>query len=343
MDTDETQPIPAPQPITTPLDVNWNNRTYTTPEFEAYVRDLEARVARASTNPNATLSVEPATTRSQTNEVTQRPRHRLPHLQKFSGKRGDWQQWHISAIMKLKTDHEAIGSAEDQFTYLYMAMETEPQSRIAAWTQEAIKNGRDTPEAFLRQARIAFSDPNEQQNAHTRLTNMKQGREAFHVFLPKFEAELVKAGGTCWDDTVQVNYLRTTLNSELAMAIITARLPRDNYHAFKDGVLAIDGDLWALRAAKTSRNQPTNSVAKHNNREEDRMDWEPTRANNTKRVSQQEIEKRKEAGECIKCGRKGHFGRECRTGWRTNSVASMTKANQAEVGGDKNGNEDPKE
>ncbi|QRV77428.1 Retrotransposon-derived protein PEG10 [Ceratobasidium sp. AG-Ba] len=37
-------------------------------------------------------------------------------------------------------------------------------------------------------------------------------------------------------------------------------------------------------------------------------------------VDQAEKDRRKAAGECIKCGRKGHSAKECRTGWRLSSA-----------------------
>ena len=35
-----------------------------------------------------------------------------------------------------------------------------------------------------------------------------------------------------------------------------------------------------------------------------------------KLVPQEEKDRRMAAGECIKCGRPGHMGKECRTGWK---------------------------
>lgn len=307
---------------------------------------MEAKAAEAAAHPTTTQPAERSTTL--VDEPVMRSRHRLPHLHKFSGKREDWQQWNMSATMKLKTDYTAIGGPGDQFTYLYMAMETEPQSRMTSWVQRAMKSGNDTPEAFLEQAKITFSDPNEQQNAHTRLANMRQGKEAFHTFLPKFEAELARAGGADWAEAVQVNYLRATLNTDLAMAIITGRLPRNDYHAFKDGVLAIDADLQALQANKPTKPGHSNPATSKGNAQEDKMDWEPTKANSRRRVTQEEIEQRRDSGACIKCGKKGHFGRECRTGWRADVAKATTKANQAKTEEDKQedkqeGGKDPKE
>ena len=31
-------------------------------------------------------------------------------------------------------------------------------------------------------------------------------------------------------------------------------------------------------------------------------------------------------GECIKCGKKGHIGKECRTGWKYDAAAAATPA-----------------
>jgi len=42
------------------------------------------------------------------------------------------------------------------------------------------------------------------------------------------------------------------------------------------------------------------------------MDWEPTKANTARWVSQEELERRKEQGLCLRCGGKGHIIRNCK-------------------------------
>ena len=44
-----------------------------------------------------------------------------------------------------------------------------------------------------------------------------------------------------------------------------------------------------------------------------------------KLVPQEEKDRRMAAGECIKCGRPGHMGKECRTGWKYEPTMSSTE------------------
>ena len=223
--------------------------------------------------------------------------------------------------MKLQTDSEAIGSLTDQATYLYMAMEGEPQTRICYWVENVAGTSGFTPIALLAQAEVIFSDPNARQNAHTRLTKMMQGKnEPFHQFLPKFETELAKAGGTAWDTAVQINYLNNVVNETLAYAIVTARVPKTSFYEYKNGILEIDAGFQSLKPRLNARPPITSSNPQQRPAQEkanrDAMEWEPTKANSTTRVPREEVQRRRDNNQCIKCGKGGHFARECKTGWQ---------------------------
>ena len=50
---------------------------------------------------------------------TKRAREKLPTLSEFDSKRHLWEQWLLQATLKLAVDGQAIGSAMDQFAYMY--------------------------------------------------------------------------------------------------------------------------------------------------------------------------------------------------------------------------------
>ena len=71
---------------------------------------------------------------------TTRPRHCLDHIRKFSGKNSEWEAWRLNAILKVKTDGEAIRDDRSQFSYLYSRLEPSAQNRVATWVASTISN-----------------------------------------------------------------------------------------------------------------------------------------------------------------------------------------------------------
>ena len=60
---------------------------------------------------------------------------------------------------------------------------------------------------FLQHLDSVFIDPNAAARALNRLQAMKQGRELFATFLPKFEKELGESQLTMVPDMVKIGYL----------------------------------------------------------------------------------------------------------------------------------------
>ena len=66
---------------------------------------------------------------------------------------------------------------------------------------------------FVRHFDSVYIDPNEAARTLNRLQVMKQGRESFATFLPKFEKELGESQLTMVPDMVKIGYLRGALNT----------------------------------------------------------------------------------------------------------------------------------
>ena len=68
---------------------------------------------------------------------------------------------------------------------------------------------------FVRHLDSVYIDPNAAAHALNQLQAMKQGRESFATFLPKFEKELGESQLTMGPDMVKIGYLRGALNTEI--------------------------------------------------------------------------------------------------------------------------------
>src|SRR5271163_3788646 len=245
-----------------------------------------------------------------------RPKAILPNPPKFDGTRSEYERWRSLIRDKVDIDGEAIGSARNQF--IYVASRLEGKGLQLALT--FITVNRDASDAsatrMLDYMNSIFGDRHKAQRAVETLRTMKQGpRELFSAFLPRFEKALADAGGMAWPDEVKRSHLDGALTFELRRLTIMMP-PADTYSAYVDEILRVS-DLY--RSAM--RHAPKEQSTAHRGAS-DAMDWEPTRAaaaaplqgdqkRRAKWVSQEERNKRRQEGRCVRCGASGHWGPEC--------------------------------
>ena len=136
--------------------------------------------------------------------------------------------------------------------------------------------------------------------------------------IQKFEELLAQVGGATQDNAVRINYLQNSLNSELSEALISNPHLLIEYHSFKDDILRIDAQLQAfkgrhkLRTSGTSRMWNTKHTGTDTIPGGNIMDWEPTKTNTASWVSQEELERQKEQGLCLRCRGKGYMIWNCK-------------------------------
>ena len=73
---------------------------------------------------------------------------------------------------------------------------------------------------FIRHLDSVYIDPNAAACTLNRLQAMKQGRESFVTFLPKFEKELGESQLNMVLDMVKIRYLHDALNTEMQRTMI---------------------------------------------------------------------------------------------------------------------------
>src|SRR5271163_4399696 len=245
-----------------------------------------------------------------------RPKAILPNPPKFDGTRSEYEGWRSLIRDKVDIDGEAIGSARNQF--IYVASRLEGKGLQLALTFITVNRDASNASAtrLLEYLDNIFGDRHKAQRAVETLRTMKQGpRELFSAFLPRFEKALADAGGMTWPDEVKRSHLDGALTFELRRLTITMP-PADTYSAYVDEILRVS-DLY--RSAM--RHAPKEQSTAHRGAS-DAMDWEPTRAaaaaplqgdqkRRAKWVSQEERNKRRQEGRCVRCGASGHWGPEC--------------------------------
>ena len=145
------------------------------------------------------------------------PRKRLPDISKFDGSRKGYPMWKVEADNKLRIDGAVIGTPQDQAAYLFSKMEAKAQLMVMSYYQNQPGCHVAT---FVRHLDNVYIDPNAAARVLNRLQAMKQGRESFATFLPKFEKELGKSQLTMILDMVKIGYLRGALNTEMQRAMI---------------------------------------------------------------------------------------------------------------------------
>ena len=136
-------------------------------------------------------------------------RKRLPDISKFDGSRKGYPMWKVEADNKLRIDGAVLGTPQDQAAYLFSRMEAKAQLMVVSFYQNQL--GCDAA-TFVQHLDSVYIDPNAAARALNRLQAMKQGKESFATFLPKFEKELGESQLTMVPDMVKIGYLRGALN-----------------------------------------------------------------------------------------------------------------------------------
>lgn len=234
-------------------------------------------------------------------------RKRLPDISKFDGSRKGYPMWKVEADNKLRIDGAVLGTPQDQAAYLFSRMEAKAQLMVVSFYQN--QPGCDA-RTFVQHLDSVYIDPNAAARALNRLQAMKQGRESFATFLPKFEKELGESQLTMVPDMVKIGYLRGALNSEMQRAMI-GPVTYVDYGMFVQALLAVGSQLDCLQYQK-GRAVPMTTT----NRmwpDGDEMDWAPTVqvGKIRRRLTPEEQEKCRREGRCFLCLKRGHRANDC--------------------------------
>jgi hypothetical protein len=259
--------------------------------------------------------------------VPRKPKHTAPHPEKFTGE--DETVYPIFRGLleaKLRTDAQAIGGEYEQVWYAFGRLTETASKRIFPWIQYMQNTPDFTVHRLLEQMDLAFLDLQKQAKAIGRINVIKQRNRPFREFLQEFDQTLMEANGWGWQDEVKKGLLKAAVTSEVKRELV-GRDEAVTYAAYVAQIRKITDDLDEWKEGQRVRSRPRQPLTTHQDQPaNEQMDWEPTRTApvastrtsqqsrskpRAKWVSQQEIDRRKEASECLRCGSKDHFIRQC--------------------------------
>ncbi|KAJ5085462.1 hypothetical protein N7532_010233 [Penicillium argentinense] len=252
------------------------------------------------------------TSRNSEPVVASRPRATLPNQPMFGGSTSEWPAWQMQMENKLRVDGICFTSPLDQCAYIYSRLEKMALKNTTTFMRERRTNG--TPEDLLTYLNRIYGDPNVEARAIQRLYTLKQKKnQSFEKFLPSFERELADAGALQSPDNAKKH--------TLLMALINRGIPT-TFQGMLDTLHQISADLAGFYSVRASKRTHQSPVAEETY---EPMDWTPTSAVRINRiayesrskqpqdehltgkrarwVNQEVINKRREEGLCLRCGR----------------------------------------
>jgi hypothetical protein len=270
--------------------------------------------------------------------TVRRPRPSLPDPDKFDGKNlALYPQFESMLKAKLEIDCRTIGGENEQVWYAFGRLSGEAAGRIHPWMVHAQRTSTLAIDGFLKQIRLAFSDPRASQKALEQINRTKQGLRPFNDFLNEFNRLILEAEGWSWDDKMKKAYLRAAISYKLKDRTIGMN-EESSYEEYCSQLRMISDQLADLKNGSNHRSPwgKARSPSPPKGPNPDAMDWEPSTAvaaTRTKRkeprwAPPEEINRRYEENLCLRCGKEGHIVRHCKTVLK---AMTMKEVNAASV------------
>ncbi|KAF8754946.1 hypothetical protein RHS01_05436 [Rhizoctonia solani] len=175
-----------------------------------------------------------------------------------------------------------------------------------------------TVKGFKLEFLAAFGNPDATRAAERKITTLTQSGTCAD-YITKFRTLAMELD---WNNAALRGQFACGLHWEVSRQIATRKHWPRTLLKLQNAALVIDNALSDKLTCKgTSTGQPTTGSKKL--------------SNNPNFVSEEERNRRRAAGACIKCGKMGHKFAECRTGWKATPIEEKGKAKEtAKIGKD---------
>jgi hypothetical protein len=288
-------------------------------------------------------------------ELTRRPKHSLSHPDKYDGEdKTEYLPFKGHLRAKLRIDQAAIGGETEQVWYAYGRLSGRAAARIFPWIDTMERQSiplRVT--RFFEELDSAFLDRQMSQRALEWVNTKRQGSQSFRDFLQTFEQKLLEAGAWEFPDAIRKGYLKAAINIDIKSQLVALAEP-EAYSEYVTMVQRTSDNIDELKRLKRHRTgwssapsrkpdtaepmdwEATPRAASGRNQSRDKNDrWADDERPRAKWVDTETVEKRRQDGTCLRCGKDGHFVVKCKyrpplKPKKTEKVVSHAKRNKKE-------------
>ncbi|QRW17999.1 Retrotransposon-derived protein PEG10 [Rhizoctonia solani] len=303
----KTNPLPAPS---APL-IAWANPTRAPPVFAQptpvrappQVHTPPAPAPIGLQSPQVPQPVAPIT--------TYQPPVKVDHPDAYTGKIGNKaRQWLTRMLAWVHLNQRMFPMDQETLSFLLMNM----KDVAGAWAHPHLNQLGShraliqTVDNFRTEFLAAFGNPDATQAAKRQITNLTQ-RGTCAEYITKFRTIAMDLD---WNDAALHGQFARGLHWEVSRLIATRKRRPTTLLELQNAALVIDNALCEERASHPPKGRRLSS--------------------NPNFVSEEEQNRRRAEGLCIKCGKLGHKFAECRTGWKATPKEEGVKKEAAKIG-----------
>lgn len=273
-------------------------------------------------------------------EARKRPEAIAENPSAFDGKnRTHYAAFRFKLRNKMTIDHGHWRNDFERVSHMFSCLSGSAETALRPWVEENAKDQDSvqiTTENFFAKLDELFSDREVQDRAFVEMTTLRQRNKTFEDHLATFQRLFMESGETAMSDRAKKAHLRNSLNDELRQVLVGVE-EKESFEDYSRQLQSISDRMREERSRQRNyRGQftPRRGEGRGAPQEQPRrssappappapsmpdvMDWEPTAARGqsaparrARWVDEEERQRRRGNGACLRCGGKGHLVANC--------------------------------